>query len=250
MMKLEKFLRYVSDNQKGLVESLLKGYKEYIDERIEKKKEMIVSNGYAWTKANHIENAVGKYIKNNLNDTMSFSKSKAGFSWVYLQFKNDVTKSLLIIREVEAIKKGSNPKEYLKNLVKINGEEKKAENGYDQLTLWDNGEATLPEKLSDGYDGFDNFYILTYRIDNKTKEIAQIKIEKPMLNLDEKIYFDENTSLELSIESNNPYQLSMEEKNNVENMDDIIGGFDAEPIILSGSQYDTDIKKKEKQANG
>ena len=191
----------------------------------------------------------------SLGIDLSPKTKQCNYDCLYCELKGkkaqDSMQEILEVEEIlEAIKKGSNPKEYLKNLVKINGEEKKAENGYDQLTLWDNGEATLPEKLSDGYDGFDNFYILTYRIDNKTKEIAQIKIEKPMLNLDEKIYFDENTSLELSIESNNPYQLSMEEKNNVENMDGIIGGFDAEPIILSGSQYDTDIKKKEKQANG
>lgn len=244
---MEKFLSYISENQKGLVESLLEGYREYINERIEKKKEMIVSNGYAWTKSNHIENAVGKYIQNNLRDTMSFSKSKAGFSWVYLQFRNDLTKSLLIIREVEAIQKGAKPKEYLKKLVSINGQKKEPENVYDQLTLWDNGEDSLPEELP---TEFDNFYILTYRIDDKTKNINQIKLEKPMLDLDEKIFFDENTSLELPIEANSPYQLSMEEKDNVKNMDDIIGGSSAEaaePIALSGSQYD--VKKEKKRAN-
>ncbi|HEU8110760.1 hypothetical protein [Streptococcus pneumoniae] len=40
-----------------IVDTLMKGQKDYVDERLEKRETMIVSNGYAWTRPNHIDTA-------------------------------------------------------------------------------------------------------------------------------------------------------------------------------------------------
>lgn len=46
--------------KKDTVNSLMQGQKNYIDERIEKRRTMTVSNGYAWTRPNHIDDAIAK----------------------------------------------------------------------------------------------------------------------------------------------------------------------------------------------
>lgn len=244
----EEFLQFLSDNENEFVNSFLQGYSEYISERIEKENEMLVSNGYAWTKANHIENAVGKYIQDHLNDTMKVHKAKAGYSWIYLQFSDDVTNSLMIIREVETVKEGANPKEYLKKLVEINesiscekvGEPIQLDLFGNEQDIVSNAEAT----------NFDHFYILTYMIDENTKDIKQLKVEKPVFDQLNRIYFDKDSSLTLHINSDNPYLLSESQKNSILNMDDIIGGTNVEGIVLSGEEYGGMVAKdKRKKQN-
>lgn len=247
---MDNFLKYISENQKGLVNSILEGYSEYIDERIEKSKEMLVSNAYAWTKSNHIENSVGKYIKENLNDTMTFQKAKAGFSWIYLKFSNDEMKSLLIIREMGVVKEKSKPKDYLKKLVEINDKDKTIRDQYTQtnLALWSNGEEIEVDELSKD-NKFDNFYILTYRIDKDTKDIIEMAVEKPMLDAAGYIFYNSDAHLELQINANNPFLLSETQKQQISDMDDIIGG-NVEATVLSSEEYDgIDIKKEKKKIN-
>lgn len=242
----EEFLQFLLDNQNDFVDSFLQGYSEYISERIEKESEMLVSNGYAWTKANHIENAVGKYIQDHLSDTMKVHKAKAGYSWIYLQFSDNATNSLMIIREAETVKEGANPKEYLKKLVEINGSISCDEAGDPiQLDLFGNEQDIVS---SSEVTNFDHFYILTYMIDENTKDIKQLKVEKPVFDQFNRIYFDKNSSLTLNINSDNPYLLSESQKNSILDMNDIIGGTNVEDIVLSGEEYDG-IVAKEKRKN-
>lgn len=247
----DEFLKFVAEKQDGLVNSFLQGYNEYITERIEKKKTMLVSNGYAWTKANHIESAVGKYIQEELSDTMKVHKAKAGYSWIYLQFSNEDTNSLMIIREAETVKEGVGQKEYLEELVEINGYN--FSNGFSEpiqtkLDLFgDEKEIILESSVKN--EEFNNFYILTYMIDEITKDIKQLKIEKPVFDQKHQIWFDKDSSLELRINSDNPYLLSEFQKDNILDMNDIIGGMNAETIVLSGEEYDGMVaeEKRSKQ---
>ncbi|MDW5556927.1 hypothetical protein RFX64_04595 [Streptococcus mutans] len=76
------------DNQaQQIVDTILRGYKNYIDERLEKKASMEVSAAYAWVKANHIDDV---FAKSELDFVKDFHLEHAGQSWDYLEFNTNV----------------------------------------------------------------------------------------------------------------------------------------------------------------
>lgn len=72
-------------NQK-IVDGILNGYNEYIQVRADKKRTMNISGAYAWTKGNHIDDAVSKEL---LDLNITFNSAKAGYTWGYLQFNHN-----------------------------------------------------------------------------------------------------------------------------------------------------------------
>lgn len=69
--------------------------KDYVDERLEKRETMIVSNGYAWTRPNHIDTAFASA------DLFEYKLQLAGQTWGYLEFETNTEKYgkvLLIIK--------------------------------------------------------------------------------------------------------------------------------------------------------
>lgn len=77
------------------------GQKNYIDERIEKQQTMTVSNGYAWTRPNHIDDAIAKA------DFLDYQLKFAGQAWGYLEFNTQTEQygnCLLIIKGKQRIK--------------------------------------------------------------------------------------------------------------------------------------------------
>ncbi|MBC2673715.1 hypothetical protein [Listeria booriae] len=47
----------------AVVDGILEGYKNYLDERRQKKEELRVSAGYAFTKGNHIDDTIAKKLQ-------------------------------------------------------------------------------------------------------------------------------------------------------------------------------------------
>lgn len=59
----------------------MSGYERYLEVRVEADKELYISNGYAYTRGNHLEDKIAK----ESSDKISYEHAKAG-SWNYLQF--------------------------------------------------------------------------------------------------------------------------------------------------------------------
>ncbi len=49
--------------RESIVKGIIAGYKDYVNERNEVKKRMVISDAYVYTKSNHIENQVAKHLE-------------------------------------------------------------------------------------------------------------------------------------------------------------------------------------------
>ncbi|MBZ5960947.1 hypothetical protein KII94_06670 [Leuconostoc gelidum subsp. gasicomitatum] len=186
---------------KVLVQGVLKGYKDYAQERLTKKNEMIVSTGYLWTRSNHIDDAIAKEIQSeHLQSNINFKVGRAGYIWDYVQFlHNTGEQSMIIVKpgEFRVAKYGHatdskhlnqnsmeilmsvNKKHFAEtnNITRIQGE---------QLVLFDDSVPTksVPSK-QEVYSEIENrkksvqrFYILTYTLDADSL-INAIKLVMP-----------------------------------------------------------------------
>lgn len=79
MINLETIKQEVRES---IVKGIIAGYKDYVNERNEVKKRMVISDAYVHTKSNHIENQVAKHLEN----FVKYIKENAGPSWKYLKF--------------------------------------------------------------------------------------------------------------------------------------------------------------------
>lgn len=98
-----------------VVDGILAGYKNYLQERREKRLSMKVSYGYAFTKGNHIDDAVVNRLENMIEKT-TLEKVKGGWEHFEYTFKNGVSCFFIIknaSRVRTATKKGSNESSYL-----------------------------------------------------------------------------------------------------------------------------------------
>lgn len=186
-------LKLDASTNKALVDGTLKGYLEYLDERKNKKQSMTVSGAYAWTKGNHIDDQVAK-IGQQYN--LQFNISKAGYSWEYLQFTvNENTDSyLVIVKNARRVKKSfedqknkANKNHYLSKFSEINEIplKNKTRNFViqpEQIQLELNLEearAVMDRKPLDISQEYSRFYIVTYEIDDQTKNIMSIQLTMP-----------------------------------------------------------------------
>lgn len=97
----EKYKMNSATNQ-AIVDGILQGYKNYLDERREKKEKMYISSAYAWVRGNHLEDQTARECE-ELN--VRYDKAKAGYSWGYLQFKIEDEKRMFIIRNGKYLNK-------------------------------------------------------------------------------------------------------------------------------------------------
>lgn len=177
-----------------IVDGTLSGYKNYLNERLEKKKTMTVSGAYAWTKGNHIDDQIallGKQVG------IDYTLEKAGYTWEYLQFTLQQTneKFMVIIKNSKMIKKTfegngtktKNQEHYLYELADINSEILK--NNRDnfvrqpqqislELNLPELKSSYIKEKINSN-EKFSRFYIVTYEIDDQSKLITSILLTLP-----------------------------------------------------------------------
>ena len=171
-----------------IVDTVLSGHNDYLNLRIDMKNKMAVSTGFAWTKANFIDDA---FSKGKESGTLDFIQgvelAKAGESWEYLEFQSSdgLGKSLLIVKNLvrlkQAFEKRSSRKQsqYLldyaeksKNYIKQNIG--KIEGFVEQISFdFAPNEAKRSAEIQE--DEFDNFFVIAYSTD-ANKQINEIQI--------------------------------------------------------------------------
>lgn len=175
--------RYKFNNQDSqiIVNAIVEGYRDYIEHRKERNREMIISSAFAWTKGNFIEDRIAK-SGSELNVT--YHKAKAGLTWEYLQFSQNETKKLFLIKNAayfnekgfsQAVlpnKNQSAHRTYLHELSKINS---KLEFPNNEQNLFVSGEPVqlslsivenqIKEGLEQIQSSYNEFHILTYELD-------------------------------------------------------------------------------------
>ncbi|WP_057489874.1 spr1630 family ClpXP-sensitive toxin [Streptococcus orisasini] len=182
-----------------VVNQILKGYRDYIDERFVKRKTMKISSAYAWVKANHLDNALA-----DLSFINHYTLQKAGHSWGYLEFDIDVKnfgRSLFIIkgskRLNQVFKNGSkNESKYLLNYSALNDDYVKKYLKSDDAILPQTIQIELlsPEELKmtqSNLSAYNNFFIITHEVDEENNIKA---IQVVMLDSDRNIYFLQDLS--------------------------------------------------------
>ncbi|MBC1291102.1 hypothetical protein HB820_01635 [Listeria booriae] len=173
----------------AVVDGILEGYKNYLDERRQKKEELRVSAGYAFTKGNHIDDTIAKKLQGLIEeDTLA----KAGESWEYLQFtfsENGDT-CLFIVKNVHRLNRtfqsSHKQSRYLVDLATINNswieelrtKQVKMDGITIQLQFFDFEEKENLEKLI-SRGTISKFYIVTYETDQVTKKVTKIELVAP-----------------------------------------------------------------------
>ncbi|WP_105113646.1 hypothetical protein [Streptococcus suis] len=179
---------FTPNQSQAIVDAILKGYKSYLDERIEKRKSMHVSAGYAWTKANHINDALAVA---DLTFIDTFELKHAGQSWEFLEFNSEnqllgrvcfVLKGLTRLQQVfpTAVKSGKGylfdyaqiNTAYLENLSRHTDESTPFPV---QMELFDDN---LFELLNRSEQSINNFFFITYQAD-ELHHLTNIQVIMP-----------------------------------------------------------------------
>src|SRR5699024_6676570 len=199
---MEKFQFSSSDSQ-VIVNAIVEGYREYIEHRQERNREMIISSAFAWTKGNFIESKIAKE-RDKLN--VSYKRAKAGYTWDYLQFVQEDRKKLFLIKNAayfkeEAFSKAILPSKhtsarrtYLHELSQINSgifsskEKPKFITTENQQLTFFIAEDQIKDDLEDLKASYDEFHILTYEIDEAFQISSIIHyLPNPMDNIAYKV---------------------------------------------------------------
>lgn len=180
----------------SIVDGIIDGYRDYLDVRRQKARELKVHGAYAWVKGNHIDHYVALSCEEH---GVTSTLAKAGLTWQYLQFSHMNEKALFIVKNVryfniEEVDKGKDAKgrtgghkaSYMKNLMDINREIKFEEipaqrfNQSVQLELLEDFQpVTLKAEDTEGIASqFDRFYIVTYSI-GEDHQISEIRLWMP-----------------------------------------------------------------------
>lgn len=164
-----------------IVNAIVDGYREYIEHRKERSREMTISSAFAWTKGNFIEDRIAK-SGSELNIT--YNKEKAGLTWEYLQFSQDDKQKLFLIKNAayfnargfsQAVLPNKNQSEkrtYLHELSKINANLAFPNNEESTFVTGDTVQLSLTilenqikEGLEQIQSAYNEFHILTYELD-------------------------------------------------------------------------------------
>lgn len=194
-----KQYQFSSELNQSIVNGILQGYKNYIDERKVKNEELRISSAYAWVKGNHIDDQTAEEC---LSMGITYEKAKAGYTWGYLQFKIGSERKMFIVknakyfdeenfpggRGIRGQKRSGHEENYLKKLSRINKDidfpgqlslipaNNKDENYviFDDQIMKDLDESQV-RNLENEYD---QFYIITYEIDEGYM-ISKIRLLMP-----------------------------------------------------------------------
>ncbi|WP_391204675.1 hypothetical protein [Psychrobacillus sp. L4] len=180
----------------SIVDGIIEGYRDYLEVRRQKARELKIHGAYAWVKGNHIDHYVALSCEEyGVTSTLA----KAGLTWQYLQFSHKDEKTLFIVKNaryfnIEEVDKGKDAKgrtrisktSYMKNLMEINSEVKfeeipaKISNQSVQLELLEDFQpVALEYEDTKGMDTlFDRFYIATYNI-GEDHQIGEIRLWMP-----------------------------------------------------------------------
>ena len=96
----------------SIVDGIIEGYRDYLEVRRQKARELKVHGAYAWVKGNHIDHYVAVACEEH---RVSSTVAKAGLTWQYLQFYNNDEKILFIVKNsryfnVDEVNKGKDAK--------------------------------------------------------------------------------------------------------------------------------------------
>lgn len=178
---------FTEEEAQIIVDTLLEGNNQYLQERIDKRKSMEVSGGYAWTRPNHLDDT---FAKAKLPFISNYKVKKAGESWQYLEFhsNNASKKTMLIIKnrprlEATFERKGHKQSQYLVDCAAINKEiasQDKKTRAVEtiQLELFadepDFGDVLVQEQFKE----FEAFYVIVYGVD-EFKHISSVEVVMP-----------------------------------------------------------------------
>ncbi|MBM0065437.1 spr1630 family ClpXP-sensitive toxin [Alkalicoccobacillus gibsonii] len=178
--------KFSSEHSKMIVEAIVEGYREYIEHRKDRRDNMIISSAFAWTKGNFIESKLAEECR---DQGFTYLKSKAGLTWVYLQFVHGDSKKLFLIKNAAYFNKENfsqakvptdsgkigRKRTYLHELSQINKnatfsssheDTQVAEvNHSEQLSLFVT-ENQVKDELEHSKSYYNEFHILTYRLDD------------------------------------------------------------------------------------
>lgn len=171
----------------AVVDGILEGYKNYLQERREKKESMKVSYAYAFTKGNHIDDAVVRRL-DKLIEKATLEKIKGGWEHFEFSFQNGVSCFFIIknaSRVKAATKKGKNESSYLIDYAailnndwieeeRLRENQQKEEDMVIQLSMLTEGEQKKLDRRKQVRD-HDRFYLVTYET-NELKMITRIEL--------------------------------------------------------------------------
>ena len=169
-----------------VVDGILQGYKNFLEELREKQETMKISSAYAWVRGNHIDDQTATLCE---NVGIQYLYARAGYSWGYLQFTNEEERKMFIVKNGQYLdqtnvskRKGIstnsssiqlNKNNYLYKLAQINHNVDLRRSIQLQLPL--DGEIVVYENdtlidivdddLQELQDKYDYFYIITYEVD-------------------------------------------------------------------------------------
>lgn len=224
MINLETIKQEVRES---IVKGIFAGYKDYVNERNEVKKRMVISDAYAFTKSNHIESQVAKHLEN----FVKYIKENAGPSWKYLKFifnmdeeKNNIMfilknedyfdeKNVSVGKSLVA-DKNQKSKNYLEGLMAKNRDINFDTVGEDFKIRHQMTADSILFNIKEGSNRDINSYflIITYRIDKESKQLAAIKQWLPNPETNSAIMVDDLTELiEKVIVEREDYHIDEEE---------------------------------------
>ncbi|HHC7407182.1 TPA: hypothetical protein ACWWKD_000333 [Staphylococcus aureus] len=196
--------------RESIVKGIIAGYKDYVNERNEVKKRMVISDAYVYTKSNHIENQVAKHLEN----FVKYIKENAGPSWKYLKFifnKDEEKNNIMFILKNEdyfdeknvsvgkSLVADKNPKSknYLEVLMAKNTDINFDTVGEDFEIRHQMTADSILFNIKEGSNRDINSYflIITYRIDKESKQLAAIKQWLPNPETNSAIMVDDLTPL-------------------------------------------------------
>ncbi|WP_152658158.1 hypothetical protein [Oceanobacillus sp. CFH 90083] len=203
--------KFDTNDSNFIVEAIVEGYRDYVDHRKERHRNMKISSAFAWTKGNFIES---KLAENSDRLHFTYRHAKAGLTWDYLQFIHGDTKKLFLIKNAAYFNKdhfsqvilpgNANHKKpqrtYLHELSKINEHldfmhtSQTADNSNEmseQLSLFI-PDTQAKDELTHLQASYNEFHILTYKID-EAYQISEIMHYLPNPN-DNKAYLIEDLS--------------------------------------------------------
>jgi hypothetical protein len=188
-------LQLPKEINQAVVDGVIRGYADYLDERAAKRRKLRISDAYAWVKGNHLDHFVAEEGE---KVGLIVKKAQAGRTWGYFQFEltNNDEKCLAIVKpfyrtqetleELENKEIEERENHYLYALMKNNDKLelhkfKRAlgEQGQIPPETVEEVEATFTNQVLDLGQDYDRFYIFLYEIDPFTKMLSQIKLVLP-----------------------------------------------------------------------
>ncbi|RAI86839.1 hypothetical protein DET54_11830 [Paenibacillus pabuli] len=212
--------KFKSEHSQMIVDAIVEGYRDYIEHRKDRKKNMKISSAFAWTKGNFIESKIADFC---VEQGFTHKKSKAGLTWDYLQFTHEDSKVLFLIKNAAYFNEysfsraklptgGDNKgalRTYLHDLSKINKDlefslTQPSSTGQDKferveqlcLPIPESQVSRVKEELEHFASTYNEFHILTYAID-EAFQISRIQHYLPNPH-DNIAYFIEDLSDRIS----------------------------------------------------